>query len=148
MLLLLPYLLPTVSSSQASGPENRPVLASGEKVLSRQGLVAGKEDLQQRRLNDTGQLILSSPIAFPPTPTISQAYSSNSQPISSSHGTLQARIELQRGKIRAHELAVEERRRTEQLRDRERDEQRRRDRQTVTSLRCELIHGIKLLKGA
>lgn len=139
MLLLLPYLLPTVSSSQASGPENRPVPASG---LSRQGLVAGKEDLQQRRLNDTGQLILSSPIAFPPTPTISQAYSSNSQPISSSHGTLQARIELQRRKIRAHELAVEERRRTEQLRDRERDEQRRRDRQTVTSLRCELIHGI------
>ena len=89
---------------------------------------------------------MSSTIAFPFTPTISQAYSSNSQPISSSRGTLQARIELQRGKIQALELAVEERRRTEQLRNRERrprlpaeerrvpdlqqDEQRRMDRQT------------------
>lgn len=42
-----------------------------------------------------------------------------SSPVSSDHGTLQARIELQREKIRALELAAEERRKTEQFRNQE-----------------------------
>ena len=47
-----------------------------------------------------------------------QAYDSN-HPVSSDHGTLQARIELQREKIRSLELVAEERRKTEQFRNQE-----------------------------
>ncbi|KAH9203569.1 hypothetical protein DL95DRAFT_418936 [Leptodontidium sp. 2 PMI_412] len=54
-----------------------------------------------------------------------EAYNSN-QPFSNNRETLQAWIELQREKIRALELAAEERRRTEQLRDRLRNEERQR----------------------
>jgi hypothetical protein len=58
------------------------------------------------------------------SPSIFQPYHSN-QPTSSGHGTLQARIELQREKIRALELAAEERRRAERLRDLQRRQERR-----------------------
>jgi len=122
--------------------------------------VATKVDLQQQRPGDTGQPIMPSPIAFPHTPTTFHAYSSNSQPVSSNLGTLQAQIKLQREKIRAHELMVEERRRTEQLhmqeqrlakqRETERkqelrrrqDEQRRIDRQArdESAMRAHLRH--------
>jgi hypothetical protein len=120
-------------SPRTSRQEDGSVLDSSEENSNEQELVT-----------NTGQLIMPPPIALPNPLSIFQAYGSN-QPISSSHGTLQARIELQREKIRALELAVEERRRTEQLRDRERrlrlpaeqrrvldlqrDEQHQRDRQ-------------------
>jgi Domain of unknown function (DUF6570) len=103
---------------------------------------------------------MATPIAFPHTPTTFHAYSSNSQPISSNHGTLQAQIDLQRKKIRELELAVEERRKTEQLRmqeqrlakrreterkqelHRQRDEKRRIDRQArdESAMRAHLRH--------
>jgi hypothetical protein len=163
VVLLLAYLLPTMHSPQNSRPENWPVLDSGEEGLSRQESVATKEDLQQRRLGDTGQPILPTPIAFPHTPTTFHTYSSNNQPISSNHRPLQAQIDLQRKKIRELELAVEERRRTEQLRmqeqrlskrreierkqelHRQRDEQRRIDRQARDESAMRAHYAIRLL---
>jgi hypothetical protein len=118
-------------SPRTSRQEDGSVLDSSEENFDGQELVARKEYL---RPSNTGQLIMPPPITLPHPPSIFQAYSSN-QPISSSHGTLQAQIKLQREKIRALELAVEERRRTEQFRDQEhrrttqlRDQERRRRR--------------------
>lgn len=123
VVLLLANLLPTMPSPQNSRPENWPVLHildGGEEGFNRQELVATEQDRRQRRLGDTRQPIMPTPIVFPHTSTTFHAYSSNSQQISSNHEILQAQIELQKEKIRAHELAVEERRRSEQLRMQER----------------------------
>lgn len=61
--------------------------------------------------------LVSSPMTFLPTPSNSGSRGTWGELIPSYSETLQARIELQRERIRALELAVEERKRTEQLRE-------------------------------
>ena len=78
-----------------------------------QELVSRKEDL---RPSNTGQLVIPPPIALSCPPSIFQAYSSN-QPISSNYGTQKVQIELQKEKIRALKLMVQEGQRTKKLRD-------------------------------
>src|SRR5438045_1930598 len=107
-------------SPRTSRQEDGSVLDSSEEKFHGRELVARKEDL---RPSNTGQLIMPPSVALLHPPSIFQAYSSK-QPISSNHGTLQARIELQKEKIRALELAVEECRRAKQLRDQERRQHR------------------------
>jgi len=60
--------------------------------------------------------LVSSPLAFLPTPSSSGPHATWGELIPSDSETLKARIELQSEGIRAHELAVEERRRSEHLR--------------------------------
>jgi hypothetical protein len=70
-----------------------------------------------------GQPVESSHIAFLPPPTVSEDHGSGNLPISNNNRTLQARIELQKEKIRALEV----RRRTEQLRTQEQRLAKRRE---------------------